>query len=185
MNKFSSLNEIESLFEKWGQQFYSENISQTAHAVQCAQLAEDSDASSALVLAALLHDVGHLVDLEDSSGKEEHTIDTVHEATAARMLAPLFPPAVTAPIALHVDGKRWLCAREDGYFESLSPASVASLALQGGPMSEHEAERFMVMPQFADAIALRRWDDIGKDTAKDQLPLDEFRRLLHFHFEQI
>ena len=63
MNKFTSLIEIESLFEKWGQQFYSENISQTAHAVQCAQLAEEADASSALVLAALLHDVGHLVDL--------------------------------------------------------------------------------------------------------------------------
>ena len=64
------------------------------------------------------------------------------------MLAPLFPPVVTAPIALHVDGKRWLCAREDGYFESLSPASVASLTLQGGPMTDQEADRFMAMPQF-------------------------------------
>ena len=185
MNKFSSLIEIESLFEKWGQQFYSENISQTAHAVQCAQLAEEADASSALVLAALLHDVGHLVDLEDSSGREEHEIDTAHEATAVRVLASLFPPAVTAPIALHVDGKRWLCAREDGYFETLSPASVASLALQGGPMSDSEADRFMAMPQFEEAISLRRWDDIGKDTSKDQFPLDEFRRLLNFHFEKL
>ncbi len=185
MNKFTSLIEIESLFEKWGQQFYSENISQTAHAVQCAQLAEEADASSALVLAALLHDVGHLVDLEDSSGKEEHTFDTVHEATAVRVLAPLFPPAVTAPISLHVEGKRWLCAREDGYFETLSAGSVASLVLQGGPMTDAEADRFMAMPQFEDAIALRRWDDIGKDISKDQLPFDEFRRILHSHFEQL
>ena len=185
MNKFTSLIEIESLFEKWGQQCYSENISQTAHAVQCAQLAEEADASSALILAALLHDVGHLVDLEDSSGKEEHVIDTKHEATAVHVLASLFPPAVTAPIALHVDGKRWLCAREDGYFESLSPASVASLALQGGPMSDAEADRFMAMPQFEEAIALRRWDDIGKDINKDQFPLDEFRRLLNSHFEKL
>ncbi len=185
MNKFTSLLEIESLFEKWGQQFYSENISQTAHAVQCAQLAEEAEASSALVLAALLHDVGHLVDLEDSSGKLEFEIDTVHEATAVRVLAPLFPPAVTAPIALHVDGKRWLCAREDGYFESLSSASVASLALQGGPMSEQEADRFMAMPQFEDAVALRRWDDLGKDTTKEQFPLDDFRRILRHHFSQI
>jgi predicted HD phosphohydrolase len=153
--------------------------------VQCAQLAEEADASSALVLAALLHDVGHLVDLEDSSGREEHVIDTKHEATAVHVLASLFPPAVTAPIALHVDGKRWLCAREVGYFETLSPASVASLALQGGPMSDNEADRFMAMPQFEDAIALRRWDDIGKDISKDQYPLDEFRRLLHSHFEQL
>lgn len=185
MNRFTSLSEIESLFEKWGQQFYSENISQTAHAVQCAQLAEDANAPSALVLAALLHDIGHLVDLEDTAGKEEHQIDTVHEATAARMLAPLFPPAVTAPIALHVDGKRWLCAREDGYFETLSASSVSSLVLQGGPMSEQEADRFMAMPQFQDAVAVRRWDDLGKDTTKEQLPIEDFRQILRHHFSQI
>jgi predicted HD phosphohydrolase len=52
-------------------------------------------------------------------------------------------------------------------------------------MTDAEADRFMAMPQFEDAIALRRWDDIGKDISKDQLPLDEFRRILHSHFEQL
>jgi phosphonate degradation associated HDIG domain protein len=185
MNRFTTISDIDALFEKWGQQFYSEMVSQTSHAVQCAQLAEQENASSALVLAALLHDVGHLMDLEDLDGKEVHDFDTAHEATGSRALASVFPPAVTAPIAMHVDAKRWLCAKEEGYSETLSEASIASLALQGGPMSDTEADRFMAMPHFEDAISLRRWDDFGKDTSQDHSSLDEFHRLLHSHFEQL
>jgi phosphonate degradation associated HDIG domain protein len=185
MNRFSTISDIDALFEKWGQQFYSEMVSQTSHAVQCAQLAEQENASSALVLAALLHDVGHLMDLEDLDGKEVHDFDTAHEATGSRALASVFPPAVTAPIAMHVDAKRWLCAKEEGYSETLSEASIASLALQGGPMSDTEADRFMTMPHFDDAISLRRWDDFGKDTSQNHSSLDEFHRLLHSHFEQL
>jgi phosphonate degradation associated HDIG domain protein len=181
MNKITSLSEIEDLFKKWGQSFYSEKVSQTAHGVQCAQLAVQDSASSSLVIAALLHDIGHLADLEDSNGAEEHTFDTAHEATAARMLASIFPPSVTAPIAMHVDAKRWLCARESGYFESLSEASVASLALQGGPMNDAEADRFVAMPHAAEAISLRRWDDFGKDSDQEKFPFDEFCQLLHTH----
>ena len=185
MKKLSSLSEIESLFEKWGQSFYSEKVSQTAHGVQCAQLAVQDDAPSSLVLAALLHDIGHLADLEDFNGIEEHAIDTAHEATAARMLASIFPPSVTAPIALHVDAKRWLCAREVGYFESLSEASVASLALQGGPMTDSEADRFIAMPHAKDAIRLRRWDDFGKETNRDLVPFEDFQHLLTTHSAQL
>ncbi len=185
MNKIRSLTEIESLFEKWGQSFYSEKVSQTAHGVQCAQLAVEDGAPSSLVIAALLHDIGHLADLEDLNGVEEHTIDTSHEATAARLLASIFPPSVTAPIAMHVDAKRWLCAKEPGYFESLSEASVASLALQGGPMTESEADRFIAMPHARDAITLRRWDDFGKDTERDLVPFEDFIDLLKTHSAQL
>lgn len=185
MKQLTSLEQIEALYEKWGQEFYSERVSQTAHAVQCAQLAEQENASSALVIAALLHDIGHLADLDDLQGEEEHSIDTVHEATGARILAPLFPPSVTAPIALHVAAKRWLCAREDGYLETLSNASVESLALQGGKFSDTEADRFIAMPHAQDAVSLRRWDDFGKDTEKAVTQLDDFRLLLHKHTAQI
>jgi phosphonate degradation associated HDIG domain protein len=185
MKQLTTIEEVERLYEKWGQQFYSEKVSQIAHAVQCAQLAEKQNAPSALVLAALLHDIGHLADLEDSEGTEEHAIDTVHEATGARILAPLFPPSVTAPIALHVAAKRWLCAREDGYFETLSDASVGTLALQGGKFTDAEADRFIAMPHANDAVSLRRWDDYGKDTDRDLVPLSEFRDLLHQHLEKI
>jgi len=185
MNKFSNLSEIESLFEKWGTQFYAEHLSQTAHAVQCAVLAEESGATSELVLASLLHDIGHLIDLDNSSGGEEHSVDTEHEATGARALSPLFPPAVAAPIALHVAAKRYLCSIEPTYFDGLSDASVATLALQGGPMSDEEATRFAAMPHADSAVSLRRWDELGKDINKDMNSLDEFRRLLHKHFDNI
>jgi phosphonate degradation associated HDIG domain protein len=185
MNKLTNLSEIEDLFEKWGKQLYSERLSQTAHAVQCAVLAEESGASSDLVLASLLHDIGHLIDLETSSGREEHEIDTEHEATGARAISPLFPPTVAAPIALHVAAKRYLCFIEPTYFDGLSEASVATLALQGGPMSEDEANRFAAMPHAKNAVSLRRWDELGKDTTKDMNPLDEFRQLLHKHFNNI
>ena len=185
MNKFSNLSEIESLFKKWGTQFYAEHLSQTAHAVQCAVLAEESGATSELVLASLLHDIGHLIDLDNSSGVEEHDVDTEHEATGARALSPLFPPAVAAPIALHVAAKRYLCSIEPTYFDGLSDASVATLALQGGPMSDEEATRFAAMPHAVNAVSLRRWDELGKDINKDMNSLDEFRRLLHKHFDNI
>ena len=153
--------------------------------MQCAVLAEESGAPSELVLAALLHDIGHLIDLDNSAGVEEHNVDTEHEATGARSISPLFPPAVAAPIALHVAAKRYLCSVEPTYFDGLSDASVATLALQGGPMSDEEATRFAAMPHADNAVSLRRWDDLGKDIDKDLNPLDEFRRLLHKHFNNI
>ncbi len=161
--KFSSLKEISDLFEKWGSHNYAEAITQTEHAVQCAKLAIASNSPSHLVVAALLHDIGHLIDLEVNDGKEEFQIDTEHEASGARSLSSVLPASVRLPIALHVEAKRWLCAQQEGYLESLSPASTHSLKLQGGPMTKDEVKRFESMPGFADAISLRQWDDTGKN----------------------
>lgn len=183
--KFANTAEVADLYEKWGSDFYSEQITQTAHGVQCAQLAEERGASSALVLAALLHDIGHLIDLEANSGTGIFTHDTEHEASGARSLSALFPPSVTGPIALHVAAKRYLCKQVDGYFEGLSAASVHSLKMQGGPMSAEEADRFERMSHFESAIELRYLDDLGKDTEKEQLPIAEFHRLLSHHSSQL
>jgi phosphonate degradation associated HDIG domain protein len=179
------INDIINIYAKWGTQKYDEDISQLEHAVQCAALAQHSGASDDLIVASLLHDIGHLIDLDNSSGVEEHDVDTEHEATGARALSPLFPPAVAAPIALHVAAKRYLCSIEPTYFDGLSDASVATLALQGGPMSDEEATRFAAMPHADSAVSLRRWDELGKDINKDMNSLDEFRRLLHKHFDNI
>ena len=77
-------------------------------------------------------------------------------------LAGLFPPAVTAPIALHVRAKRYLCAVDPSYLAVLSPGSVASLERQGGPLSADEVAAFEANPGWEDAVALRRWDDQAK-----------------------
>jgi predicted HD phosphohydrolase len=108
-----------------------------------------------LVAAALLHDVGHL--LEMSAGPAGP-----HERTAPAFLAPLFPASVTAPIALHVEAKRYLCAVEPGYHAALSAGSRRSLRRQGGPLADAELATFEATPGWADAVALRRWDDGGK-----------------------
>ena len=172
-----SIDEVFALYRRWGGEAYDEAVSQSSHAVQVARLASDEGASDALVAAALLHDVGHLLALErgrDPASDE----DDRHEAVGARWLAGLFPAEVTAPIALHVEAKRYRCAVDPGEHERLSAGSQASLVRQGGPMGPEEAARFARHPQADAAVRLRGWDDAGKDLAARPDPVDAYRDLL-------
>ena len=135
------------LYERLGRTRYDESVTQEEHALQCAQLAIEADATPSMVAAALLHDVGHLLVARD----RVPTTDLHHEAEGARTLARWFGPEVTRPIALHVAAKRYLCAVDPTYFGGLSPGSVRSLELQGGPMTDDEVERFAAMPGAEDA----------------------------------
>lgn len=179
------MREIIAIYGEWGHDRYTEEVSQTAHAVQCAGLAESAGAPSALVLACLLHDIGHLVDLRTSGGYHETRTDLEHEATGARALSALFPPSVTGPIALHVAAKRYLCATDPGYAGSLSATSTATLTLQGGPMDVDEARRFSRLTHASSAVSLRHWDDAGKDSTGEAVPLAAFVDLLGRHSERI
>lgn len=180
MRQFDSVDEVVDLYSRWGNDNYDEDITQLSHAVQCASLAKASGASDELVVAALLHDIGHLIDL-DTSGAHEGSLDTdlKHEAVGAQALAKLFSAAVTAPVALHVEAKRWRCAAEPAYRDALSPASTASLLLQGGPMNPDERARFEAHPQFSAATRLRSWDDTGKSDDTVDPPFERFVPLLH------
>lgn len=138
-----------------------ENVSQLEHALQAAYFAENEGAPPALIAAALLHDVGHLLhDLPTDA--PDHGIDDRHEALGAKWLASRFGRAVCEPVNLHVGAKRYLCATNPGYFSLLSAPSIQSLALQGGPMSATESRRFEQHPFYRDAVRLRRWDDAAK-----------------------
>ncbi|MGA0600984.1 HD domain-containing protein [Caulobacter sp. KR2-114] len=161
MPRLSSLDDLAALYAARGGQTYGEGVTQLEHAVQCAGLAEAAGAAPSLVAAALLHDVGHLF-LEEAEATTAAQDDR-HEITGARALSALFGRAVRGPIALHVPAKRWLCLRQPGYLDALSPASAASLALQGGPFDEGGAAAFERKPYWRQAVALRRWDDLGKD----------------------
>ncbi|MEY2958330.1 MAG: hypothetical protein RLZZ01_898 [Actinomycetota bacterium] len=169
------------VFAERGDALYDETVSQTAHAVQAARLAECDGADGALQVAALLHDIGHLLERDPSQGAGHPGRDLRHEEIAARFLANWFGPEVTEPIRHHVAAKRWLVAIEPGYAEELSPASVHSLALQGGPMRPEEAGRFLAVSGAAEAIRLRRWDDLAKDTGAPQGDIGEFRELMVEH----
>jgi phosphonate degradation associated HDIG domain protein len=155
------LDEIIRLFETRGQRDYlGEPVSQLEHALQTAYLATAEGASDALVAAALLHDVGHLLGPEEDPAARG--IDAVHEELGGRWLAAHFGPEVTEPVRLHVAAKRYLCAVDPAYQAALSPASVRSLELQGGPMDAAHVVRFEENPYHEGAVRLRRWDDAAK-----------------------
>lgn len=137
-------------------------INQLQHALQSAALAEADNAPPATVLAALLHDVGHMIhDLgEDPASRG---VDDVHEALGADWLVERFGPEVSEPVRLHVTAKRYLCTVEADYFGKLAPDSVRSLELQGGLMSPDEVEAFRANPHHAEAVRLRRYDEEAKD----------------------
>lgn len=177
MSRLTSIDAIVALFDEFGDDPYDEELSQRDHALQTAALALAVRADDALVAAALLHDVGHLLDLE-AGGTAASPALTGHEHHGAAALAPLFGEAVTAPIARHVDAKRYLTAVEPELLERLSNGSLVSLGRQGGPMSPEETDRFAVDPWFDDAITLRRWDDAGKIDGAPVPPLSSYIELL-------
>jgi phosphonate degradation associated HDIG domain protein len=172
------LDEIFTIFHTKGETaYFGEAVSQMEHALQSAQLAVQSGAPDSLVVAALLHDIGHL--LHD---QPEHIaslgVDAAHELVGEAWLAQRFGAEVTEPVGLHVAAKRYLCAVEPGYLEHLSPASVQSLWLQGGPMTPDEIRAFESRPFYREAVQLRRWDDEAKIPGREAPPLKHYRSLI-------
>jgi phosphonate degradation associated HDIG domain protein len=161
------------LQEKGSRRYGLAAVSQLQHALQAALLAEQSGGDAALVTASLLHDIGHMVHgLGDDPAADG--VDDRHEELGRAYLAALFGPAVTEPVRLHVAAKRYLCATEADYFAKLSPDSVRSLALQGGPMSAAEVAEFGARPHAAAAVQLRRFDEGAKVAALDTPPVAHF-----------
>ncbi|HZZ70354.1 MAG TPA: HD domain-containing protein [Phenylobacterium sp.] len=170
------LEDIERLYAERGGRAYGEGVSQIEHALQCASLAQASGAPDSLIAAALLHDIGHI--LEDE-GAVEAGVDARHELAGARALAGLFGSAVRRPIALHVAAKRWLCHTEAGYRAALSAASRLSLAAQGGPFDAFEAAAFERRPGWREAVTLRRLDDLGKNPQPSGRSFTDYIPILH------
>jgi [1-hydroxy-2-(trimethylamino)ethyl]phosphonate dioxygenase len=175
------MSPIDRIFERFdrhgGDDYGSDRVRQLEHALQCAALAEAEGAAPSLIAAALLHDIGHLIhDLGDSPAARG--IDDRHEILGREWLARWFGTAVTEPVRLHVDAKRYLTGTDPDYFATLSPGSVRSLELQGGPFSAAGAADFIAMPHAADAARLRRWDEAAKVPGKATPDLAHFRRYL-------
>ena len=169
-----ALGDIEKLFRDHGHIEYSgEGVTQLQHALQTAQLAEGEKAGDLLVTAALLHDLGHILNVQGET-PTARGIDDQHQYYAIPFLRPLFPPAVIEAIRLHVDAKRALCAMEPEYYEALSEDSKRSLTLQGGIFSNAEAGAFMAKPHAADAVRVRRWDDAAKSPGLATPPLSHY-----------
>ncbi|MBL8691686.1 MAG: metal-dependent phosphohydrolase [Rhodospirillaceae bacterium] len=128
------------------------------HGLVAAAHARAVEASPALIAAALMHDIGHLLDLDDADGFDDDR-DVEHAMLGAGWLALWLPDSVTRPIALHVDAKRYLAGKDPAFTDTLTPMSRASLALQGGAHSATQAAAFEREAFFADALRVREWDD--------------------------
>ncbi len=162
-------NRILELFRTHGSHTYDETVSMADHMLQSATLAQEAGASDELVFAALVHDIGHLLLTERSAENavsNHRETDLRHEVVAQEFLTQHFPSGVVEPIALHVDAKRYLCAVDSDYFARLSPASVNTLSLQGGPMSSGETASFERNRRWRQAVELRRFDDDAKVAGK-------------------
>lgn len=149
-----------------------EPVSPLEHALQCAHLAEQAGASNHLTVAALLHDLGHLLAAErDNRASGDPSCDDLHPYIPLPFLRGLLPDAVLEPIRLHVDAKRYLCHTEASYWDKLSTASKHSLERQGGAFTPFLATQFLAQPYATDAVRLRRWDDQAKVPGMPTPPL--------------
>lgn len=172
------MNACEFLFETLaihgGSQYGMEPVSQLEHALQCAALAEQDAAPAALIVAALFHDLGHLISSVERDVARRN-FDDRHETKGAAMLSLWFGSDVSEPVRLHVAAKRYLCAVEPGYHAGLSSASQRSLELQGNAFDRAAANLFIRQPYAESAVRLRRWDDLAKVSDLDVPRLDHYR----------
>lgn len=175
------VDQLFALLETAGQSaYFGEPVTQLEHALQCAQLARDSGADEEMVIAALLHDIGHLLEEEGVHHEEVGVID--HDAAGARYLRDRgFSARVAALVGGHVEAKRYLTRTNPLYFVRLSPASVTTLKLQGGPMTAEQAAVFESDPLRDEKLRLRAWDETAKLPGCTVPPLSSYRELLISH----
>jgi predicted HD phosphohydrolase len=151
-------------------------VTQKEHALQSADLATKRGLGDALVIAALFHDLGHLL-VGDDVNLAAQGVDDLHEETSANALAKLFGNDVAEPVRLHVAAKRYLCAVNAAYYDKLSEDSRQSLLLQGGPMSPLEVAAFDKLDHRAAALALRLIDDEAKVAGLKTPGLESYRAM--------
>ena len=169
---------IEDIFLRRGAESYlGEEVTMAQHMLQTAQCAEEAGADSAQIVSALLHDIGHYKN-EIPESFLAKGVNTFHEEAGANFLEEYFPASVVEPIRQHVAAKRYLCAVRLDYFERLSPASVHTLNLQGGPMNEKEIQEFEKNQYLDQCINLRYWDEEGKDPDREHPPFSYYRPLI-------
>ena len=153
---------IGSIFERRGDEEYlGEPVTMGEHMLQGATIAEQDGQPEEIIVAALLHDIGHFTS-EFGTFMMDDTEDRHHDDAGAAVLERFFPKIVTDCCRYHVAAKRYLCATRPDYFNRLSEASIHSLNLQGGAMTAEEVAVFEQNPNLKDIIAVRYLDEAGK-----------------------
>jgi phosphonate degradation associated HDIG domain protein len=176
-------DEIMNLYEGYGGAEYAgEKVSQLEHMAQAAQLAEEQGYDEEVILAAFLHDIGHI----SEAAKGENEMDGFgikdHEELGAEFLKEKgFSKKVVRLVESHVEAKRYLTIKDPSYYGQLSEASKKTLDYQGGPMTEEEAAAFEQYPLFSLIIQMRKWDELAKIENKPLPDLQHYRTMMLHH----
>ena len=166
------------IFERRGNEEYlGEPVTMAEHMLQGAHFAEKAGEREEVIVAALLHDIGHFTS-EFGTFSMDDTEDRHHEDAGAEVLAPFFPSIVTDCVKHHVAAKRYLCATRPEYFRRLSEASIHLLKLQGGPMSGEEVAEFEANPNLADIVKVRHYDEAGKQAGLETRPFSHYAPMI-------
>lgn len=158
-----TIETINHLYQTYGSQSYEENCTQLQHAEQSGTLALEWGCDEEVALAAFLHDIGHFI-----AQQQEHKDFTAfgcpqHDEIGANFLKQCgFSKRIQVLVGEHVNVKRYLAATQKGYIAQLSAASLATLEMQGGPMTEEEVIQYRETPFLDEIIKLRKLDDCGK-----------------------
>lgn len=171
------VKDIFKYYEIYGEKDYiGEPVTQIEHMVQAAMLAEENNESDEVILAALFHDIGHLVAFDkETMGK--FGIKR-HETLGADYLRKLgIPETIAELVESHVSSKRYL-SRDVNYYNRLSSASKKTLKYQGGPFNDIEASKYEKQTNFKSYINLRLYDDKAKEVGKIIKPLEHYQLLL-------
>lgn len=170
---------IGSIFERrGGEEYLGEPVTMGQHMLQGATLAEQNKEPDEIVVGALLHDIGHFTS-EFGTFSMDDTEDRYHENAGAAVLENFFPSVITDCCRYHVAAKRYLCATDPQYFNKLSDASIHSLNLQGGPMSEAEIINFKRNPNLKQILTVRLYDDAAKVPKMATPSFRHFAPLVH------
>jgi phosphonate degradation associated HDIG domain protein len=179
------VNEVISLLEhSGGDQYFGEAVTKLQHAEQCAWHAQQAGADEELILASLLHDVGHLIDTDLAIRDERVGVVNHDDVGRQWLLERGFSERLATLVGGHVDAKRYLTATNPSYAERLTPASQETLRLQGGPMDESSAEAFAREPELRDMLRVRLWDEMAKDPKWQGPSLASYREMLVRHLSR-
>ena len=190
-------DEIMELYNGYGGNEYAgEKVTQLEHMAQAAQLAEEQGFDEEVILAAFLHDIGHISEAAKDAahagtdaahaGSDDHRMGAFgvkdHEELGAEFLREKgFSKKVCRLVESHVEAKRYLTAKDPAYYAELSEASKKTLEYQGGPMTSEEAAAFEQYPLFSLIIQMRKWDELAKIENKPLPDLQHYRAMILHH----
>ncbi|MHA4810321.1 phosphonate degradation HD-domain oxygenase [Flavitalea flava] len=178
-------DEIFDMYENYGGAEYAgEKITQLEHMVQAAQMAEEQGHDEEVILAAFLHDIGHISEAAKGDNEMDGFGIKDHEQIGADFLREKgFSKKVARLVESHVEAKRYLTIKDPSYYAQLSEASKKTLEYQGGPMTEEEAAAFEKYPLFDLIINMRKWDEQAKIENKPLPDLQHYRKMMLHHLE--